>query len=421
MATAGDTLSEPRVLARTKDRLFAEREDAYVVADTQFAQERWLDNTPIEKTVKATLAPFNHVQVGTGYPDLVGVQTLPDDLLAVDRLGDQPPLIAVEAKGYTGEGGVDAERGIVQAYDRLNEANVAFLAAPRNGISTAARTMARELNVGVLGIESDGTVTPLERPRVVGHGSTDAASAVRFQASAQGVADQSFGLNHPKNYVSVPLAVHADGDARELLATHVVGAVDAAIDGAVFLDLIDDSHGSLALTPLGREAVRFALRTAGSIDAALERFDDWQRSRQRFIDIAPQWGQLVRRVVYSYPATSLIVDELRACHRDGYSAPSLVEFVEYCHALHPEFTVELFLRGNEDVRQRVLTADGDLRRDELTDGTVYHSPTVFQLKAIYYHAGILTARGTEPSNLDPEADQWALCEPLVSCSTDAEF
>ncbi|EMA18539.1 hypothetical protein [Haloarcula argentinensis] len=413
MATAASGLSEPQVLARTKDRLFADREDAYVVADTQFAQQRWLDDTPIEASVQATLAPFNHVRVGTGYPDLVGVQTLSTDLLSVDRLGDRPPLIAVEAKGYTGNSGVDAERGVVQAHDRLNEANVAFLTAPRSGISTAARTMARELNVGVLGVESDGSVSILERPRVVGHGSMDAASAIRFQASAQGVADQNFGLNHPKNYIAVPLAVHHDGDTRDLIAAHVVGAVDGALAGAAFLNLIDTGQGTLTLTPLGREVVRFALRTVGDVDDALRQFEDWQRSRRRFIDIAPQWGQLVRRVVSEYPATDLLVDGLYACHRDGYESPSLVEFVEYLHALHPEFTVELFLRGDEAVRQRVLTGDGDLRGSELTDGSVYHSPTVFQLKAILYHAGIVTDRGAEPSNLAPETDEWALCDPLA--------
>jgi hypothetical protein len=37
---------------------------------------------------------------------------------------------------------------------------------------------------------------------------------------------------------------------------------------------------------------------------------------------------------------------------------------------------------------------------------------VFQLKTILYHAGVLTESGTEPSNLDPTSDEWALCEPL---------
>jgi len=31
-----------------------------------------------------------------------------------------------------------------------------------------------------------------------------------------------------------------------------------------------------------------------------------------------------------------------------------------------------------------------------------------------YHAGVVTDRGSEPSNLDPTADTWALRHPLSS-------
>jgi len=37
---------------------------------------------------------------------------------------------------------------------------------------------------------------------------------------------------------------------------------------------------------------------------------------------------------------------------------------------------------------------------------------VFQLKAMLYHAGVLTECGVEPSNLDPEADVWKLRTPV---------
>jgi hypothetical protein len=97
---------------------------------------------------------------------------------------------------------------------------------------------------------------------------------------------------------------------------------------------------------------------------------------------------------------------------DRVTTPSLVELVEWLHVQHPTFTVELFLRGTEEVRRRVLTEDGELRHTELTDGSVYHSPTVFQLKAILYHAGILESRGSEPSSLEPTTDQWTLRQPL---------
>ncbi len=111
-------------------------------------------------------------------------------------------MIAIEAKGETSDG-VDTQRGILQAYDRLHEANAAYLAAPTAAISETDRTLARELNVGVLGVDAAGSVAALEVPRVVGNRTTTEATALRFQASAQGVADASFGLNHPKNYLAI--------------------------------------------------------------------------------------------------------------------------------------------------------------------------------------------------------------------------
>ena len=409
MAAATET--EPQVLARAKRRLFpGERTDQYVVTDTQFAQEHWLSETPIPEETRAALAPFTHVRVGSGYPDLVGVGRLDDEVLAVDRLGDEAPLVAVEAKGLTRHGGADVARGVVQAHDRLGGANVAFLAAPARTIDQSTRTLARQTNVGVLGVDSGG-VSVLERPRVVGARSPDEATAIRFQASAQGVTDRSFGLNHPKNYLAVPLAVVHDRPTDDILADRVVGAVDDARRGAVFLGLLDRGPAG-GLTPLGREVVRFARREYGTVDDALKAFEAWKRSRKRFVDVAPRWGQLARRVVYAYPATQLLVEELQCLHDDGFPAPSLVEFVEYLHATQPTFTVELFLRGDADVRARVLTDEGDLCRAALTDGGVYHSPTVFQLKAMLYHAGVLTERGSEPSRLDPERDTWALLESV---------
>ena len=412
MTAAAGSMTEPHVLAHAKRRLFPDdgRRQGYAVVDTQFGQERWIADEPIDPAIRETLAPFNHVRVGTGYPDLVGVRALDDEWLPPARLGDDPPLVAIEAKGRTGGGRVDVERGVMQAYDRLHEANAAYVAAPAPAISQSARTLARELNVGVLGVDADGAVEPIERPRVVGNRTTSETDAIRFQASAQGVADKSFSLNHPKNYLAYPLAVYHPHDTDSVVARRVVGAVEGARQGAAFLDLVDVTPTRTELTPLGREVVRFALREYGSADAALDAFDDWKGSSRRFCEAAPRWGQLARRVVYAYPATQLLVEELQHMHEDGVEAPTLVELVTYLHELHPSFTVELFVRGADDVRGRVLSADGELRTEPLSAGETYHSPTVFQLKAMLYHAGILTERGAEPSKLRPEEDVWALRE-----------
>ncbi|MDH5020371.1 hypothetical protein [Halobacterium rubrum] len=413
MASAAGGLAEPQVLAHAKQRLFpvADEAETYAVVDTQFSTEEWLPGERIEPAIHEQLAPFNHVNVGSGYPDLVGVRSLESELLAVERFGDGPPLIAVEAKGHTEGGVVDTERGILQAYDRLHEANAAYLAAPEAAVTQTDRSLARELNVGVLGVQDDGDVTPLEVPRVVGNRTTDEVTAIRFQASAQGVADKSFGLNHPKNYLGYPLAHYADGDTDQLLREYkVVGAVEDARRGAAFLDLIEEQPNRVELTPLGREVVRFARTRHGSVEAGLAEFENWYRSSQRFYDLAPEWGQLARRIVFAYPATQLLVEELQAMHDDWIRDPSLVDLVEWLHAHHPSFTVELFIRGDSDVRSRVLTSDGELREQALHDGNVYHSPTVFQLKAMLYHTGILTERGAEPNNLEPAADTWMLRE-----------
>lgn len=99
-------------------------------------------------------------------------------------------------------------------------------------------------------------------------------------------------------------------------------------------------------------------------------------------------------------------------HGDAIPRPSLVDLVVWLHGHHPTFTVELFVRGDEGVRRRVLAGDGALRDRALEDGEGYHSPTVFQLKAMLFHAGILTERGAEPPRLDPTEDVWALREPV---------
>ena len=412
MSSAEGMLTEPTVLAHTKRALFPEdNRPAYAVVDTQFSRPEWLDGKPIDAWVREQLSPFNHVRVGGGYPDLVGVRTLDDAFLAVERFGEEPPLVAIEAKGHTG-GGVDTERGIVQAYDRLGEANAAYLAAPTDVVTGTDRTLARELNVGILGVDTDGAVRPIEVPRIVGNRTTTEANALRFQARTRGVSDQSFSLNHPKNYLGYVLSHYADGETTAVHREFVVGAVDGSRIGAAFLGLIDDGPGGMRLTPLGHEVVRFAVNEHGSVEAALETFSGWRRSRKRFIDVDRAWGNLARRVLYTYPVTGLLIEELQGMAEHGESEPTLVELVEYLHELHPAFTIEVFVRRSDDVRRRVLTGDGELRTDALTTGSVYHAPTVFQLKTMLYHTGFLTTNGTEPSNLDPTTDVWALREPV---------
>lgn len=52
---------------------------------------------------------------------------------------------------------------------------------------------------------------------------------------------------------------------------------------------------------------------------------------------------------------------------------------------------------------------GDLlRKSVLTEGDVDHSPPVFQMKTMQYHIGLLTERGSEPSDLGLITGVWRL-------------
>lgn len=413
MSVSGDRdrPAEPTVLAMAKQHLFpGDVEHAYAVTDTQFAQPYWRSNAAIDDRTRSILAPFNHVRLGSGYPDLVGVGRL-EPTVATGTSPDDAPLIAVEAKGYAG-GEVDVETGIAQAYDRLSDVNVAFLAAPSTAISASARSMARTLNVGILAATPEGTVEPLEIPRVVGASAPEASRAIRFQATAQGVANQSFGLNHPKNYLAYPLAHYHPDPTEAVMERYVVGAVNSARSGAAFLGLVTERLGGMELTDLGREVIRFALAREGSVDAAIRRFEEWQRSRDRFVESAGEWGTLARFVLYRYPATELLISELQRLHDQGHSNPTLPELVLAVFEEHPTFAVEIFIRGSDEARTRVFRDETTLDREALSDGNVYASPTVFQLKAMLYHVGILTERGAEPNRLSPEDDVWQLCNPV---------
>jgi len=176
--------------------------------------------------------------------------------------------------------------------------------------------------------------------------------------------------------------------------------------------LIEETPTGEELTPLGREVVRFALNRYASVDTAITQFEDWHGRQQRFSELAPEWGLLARRVLWSYPATQLIVEELQTLHDAGVVEPSIIDLVEHLHATHPTFTIELFIRGTDDARSEVLTEEGDLRVDQLDEGNRYHSPTVFQLKTMLYHVGILASTGVEPAKLDPTVNIWKLREPL---------
>jgi len=112
------------------------------------------------------------------------------------------------------------------------------------------------------------------------------------------------------------------------------------------------------------------------------------------------------------PVTELLVREVQRLSDQGQPGPTLRECVLELFDSHPAFAVEVFVRDTDEARGKVFEDDSTLDPTALAQGDVYASPTVFQLKAMLYHGGILTKRGAEPHRLDPIENHRQLRQPL---------
>lgn len=405
-------LAEPTVLATAKDTLYPHAgpdETAYAVTDTQFTVDTW-GSQPVPQSIRDRLAPFNCVQFASGRPDLVGAGMPATEVREADVTNAVTPVVVVEAKGVTDGGSVDVERGIVQAHSRLPEANLAYAAVPGSAIDQSARSLARELNVGLVAVDDFDAAAVVETPRVVGV--TDfspGVDAIRSQATAHGLTDGSFPLNHPKNYLAVPVAVAAQGETSAIYETHVVRESKAAMRGAQLLGLVVNAGDGYRLTDAGAEVVRFARRHHGSMWEALEEFDDWSGSRERFTELHPAWGELARSVLMQYDAAQLVVRALESLHRDGVHRPSLPEVATTACDLNPALAVEVFF--TPEYREDVLTPEGGIDASYVELPQVYKSGAYFQFKAMLYHVGLITSGGEDDAQ-DAVEDVWELENPV---------
>ncbi|MFB6252685.1 MAG: hypothetical protein ABEI27_13560 [Halobellus sp.] len=290
------TLAEPAVLAAAKDALYpdlAERDDRYAVTETQFTVDSW-GGWSIPDGVRERLRPFNAIRLHSGEPDLLGDGLPAGEVL--DAAAASAPVVAVEAKGRSKTGSADVARGIEQAHSRLSEVNLGYVAVPADSITETTRSLARELNVGVVGVESADTAAVLEPPRVTGAGEfSTGVEAVRFRARTHRLSDGSFPVNHPKNYLGYALALAAEADTEATYEKYVIRLTEDGRRGAILLGLVD-CRGRERLSHLGGEVVRFARSRHGSVEAALSTFDEWTGKSTRFTTLAPRWAQLARSV-----------------------------------------------------------------------------------------------------------------------------
>jgi hypothetical protein len=246
------TLTEPVVLAAAKQACYPSLETRnsntnYAVTDTQFAVQSWGD-WHIPETIRSRLQPFNAIRLNSGEPDLLGVGLPKVDVLNADAT--DTPVLALEAKGdNTTPADADITQGIEQAHARCAEANLGYVAAPIQSVTDTARSLARDLNVGILGVHDLDTVECVEPARATGAGDfARDIQAIRFQATTHRLTEGSFPVNHPKNFLGYALALAADGPTLDIYTDHVINAVSGGRRGALLLGLVDDGPSGETLT-----------------------------------------------------------------------------------------------------------------------------------------------------------------------------
>lgn len=405
------TLTEPTVLAAAKETLYPDLDtspDHYAVTETQFTKPTW-GGWEIPDDLRRRLAPYNTIRLADGEPDLLGVGMPALEVLNADAA--TTPVAVIEAKGHnTDPSAADVKTGINQAHGHLSEVNIGYVAAPIQSISDQARALARDLNIGVIGVESPHDATLVEPARITGVGDfSTTIDAIRFQATTHRLTEGSFPVNHPKNYLGYALALAADCDTADIYSEQVINSVSGGRRGAILLGLVDNQPGGETLTHLGAEVVRFARAQHGTIAAALNEFASWKGRSTRFTTLAPRWAQLARSVAIQYDPTQLIIEALERLHQRGINPATIDAVAREASRINQPLTVEVFFTQSR--REDVLTADGEINESVLTDPTVYKSGIHFQFKYHLRHIGLLTEGGTDDKDA-VLSNKWALEHPV---------
>jgi len=197
-------------------------------------------------------------------------------------------------------------------------------------------------------------------------------------------------LNHPKNYLAVPLAVATEGDTAELIDKYAVSLPNRAIKGAKELGLITNNE---ELTELGETVIINAITEHGSIENTLIEFKSLQRSPKRFVNEYPEWSSITKRLVSKYDATTQIVKFLRE-----QGPLQLDQLTRLLWKQKPQLAKSVFLKEGEE--------DPSLKN--LSETSRYDSAATFQYKSMLYHSGVVSSRGQDTSRLNPTTDTWEL-------------
>jgi hypothetical protein len=279
-------------------------------------------------------------------------------------------------------------------------------------------------------------------------------------------------LNHPKNYFGVLLATAMSDDSalRTQIQRYLVNLPDRALAGAVALGLVSvhcphtqsspcsscscsshESGHSISQTALGAQLIS-QVRSHSTVRRELTRFGDLRGSSQRFVTALPDyWQSLIRTTLTSFHLAGDIATLLestgpvtlaelgtiveRTNHPFGislFSQPTDLDYTppepsdrtqsqQTCsHSSPSEPSVTTHPSSQTSSHQNAPPAPSSSQDSPphslqslststpFTRPDIYRGQTVYQLKTLLYHCGLLTERGADTSALVPTQDVWQL-------------
>jgi hypothetical protein len=316
------------------------------------------------------------------------------DLVCTVEHGSRDVVVGFEVKARQ----ADWWHGLAQARRYRSGVHHAYLALPGAAaeIQRNASEMSQESGVGVLALEQGAwqellaAADPRPLPWMV-----EATASVLAGVPAA----RRLQLNHPLNYLVVPLLVshHPRMSAMEALEAfwpdlRSASSRQMAVDGAASLGLLDrdgniTAEGSTVADLL--ECLGFAPERR-------------LNKRQRLAEAAPAVAAVARSVLLRQPAVQLLIEVLRLRRGKGFPISKLYESAR---------------RENDSLAGALFLSDPSLGVSPQVAGTDFRPTTVYQFKQILWHAGILETKahgsaGRGAENFDPQQDLWSL-EPRL--------
>ena len=336
------------------------------------------DPSFVNSRVRRQLEPMARVVINGARPDL----------LALTEGVGSPLVVGFEVKAHPS----DWVKGLTQSRRYRAGVHQSYLAfpAPERGVLGDLMGMAQESGVGVF--MRTGKVwceeLPASPPQPLPQSLESALGALRGVAAAR-----RLQLNHPLNYLVVPylLQTHPGAAPLEVLRDYWPdlgsdGTRRHAVEGAASLGLIDGEGHATAL----------GLTAADLLDAVGFSPDTSPPKRKRLSEASLGIAAIARSVLLPQPAVRLILKALERGPRRGETLPGLFARAR---------------RIDETLAGALFLADPSASDRETLRGEDINPSTVFKLKQVLWHAGLLSTKahasaGKGAVAYDPGSDVW---------------